>query len=102
MDASVPLGARVSGGIDPYIKCVDPRGAHRGRRRVRAVPGHGLEERANLALGVWLAIFPWGLRFIGLVAAMCSAVIARVVLAVLALWTLGTDKDIGGEWSPAS
>jgi SPW repeat len=60
------------------------------------------EEWANLVLGVWLVISPWMLGFSGLVAAMWNAVIVGAVVAVLALWALGTDKDIGGWWSPAT
>ena len=60
------------------------------------------EEWANVVLGVWLVISPWVLGFSGLGAAMWNAVIVGIVVAVLALWTLGTDKDIGGWWSPAT
>ena len=60
------------------------------------------EEWANAALGVWLVISPWVLGFSALAAAMWNAVIIGVVIAALALWTLGTDKDIGGWWSPAT
>lgn len=60
------------------------------------------EEWANVVLGVWLVISPWVLGFSGLGAAMWNAVIVGIVVAALALWTLGTDKDIGGWWSPAT
>ncbi len=60
------------------------------------------EEWANVALGVWLAISPWVLGFSATVPAMWNAVIIGVVMAALALWTLGTDKDIGGWWSHAT
>lgn len=60
------------------------------------------EEWGNLVLGIWLAISPWVLGFAGLVAAMWNAVIVGLVVAVLALWALGTDKDIGGWWSAAT
>jgi hypothetical protein len=60
------------------------------------------EEWVNLALGVWLVISPWLVGFSDLVAAMWNAVIVGAVVAVLALWALGTDKDIGGWWSPAT
>jgi hypothetical protein len=60
------------------------------------------EEWANLVLGVWLAISPWVVGFSGLVAAMWNAAIAGAVVAVLALWVLATDKDIGGWLSPAT
>ncbi|HWQ40317.1 MAG TPA: SPW repeat protein [Burkholderiales bacterium] len=60
------------------------------------------EEWLNAAFGVWLAISPWVLGFSALASATANAVIVGVVVAVLALWTLGTDKDIGGWWSPAT
>jgi len=60
------------------------------------------EEWANVVFGVWLVISPWILGFSGLGAAMWNAVIVGAVVAVLALWALGTDKDIGGWWSPAT
>lgn len=60
------------------------------------------EEWVNLALGVWLVISPWILGFSGLATAMWNAVIVGAVVAVLALWAAGTDKDIGGWWSPAT
>ena len=58
------------------------------------------EEWTNVVLGVWLAISPWVLGFSSHFAAMVNAVIVGVVVAALALWALGTDKDIGGWWSP--
>ena len=51
-------------------------------------------------LGVWLAISPWLLGFNGFGAAMWNVLIVGIVVAVLALWTLGTDKDIGGGARP--
>jgi hypothetical protein len=33
---------------------------------------------------------------------MWNAVIVGAVIAVLAIWALSTDKDIGGWWSPAT
>src|ERR1700741_1314839 len=60
------------------------------------------QEWANVALGVWLVISPWIVGFSGLVAALWNAVIVGAVIAVLALWALATDKDIGGWWSPAT
>jgi len=60
------------------------------------------EEWANVVLGVWLLISPWVLGFTALTAAMWNAVIIGIVVTVLALWALGTDKDIGGWWSHAT
>ena len=60
------------------------------------------EEWANVALGIWLLISPWVLGFSSMMAAMWNAVIVGIVVAALALWALGTDKDIGGWWSHAT
>lgn len=60
------------------------------------------QEWANATLGIWLVASPWILGFAGLAAAMWNAVIVGAVIAVLALWTLGTDQDIGGWWSHAT
>ena len=60
------------------------------------------EEWVNVAFGVWLLVSPWILGFSGIAAAMTNAVIVGIVVAALALWALGTDKDIGGWWSPAT
>jgi hypothetical protein len=34
--------------------------------------------------------------------ATSNAVLVGAVTAVLALWALGSDKDIGGWWNPAT
>jgi hypothetical protein len=60
------------------------------------------QEWVNAALGIWLVISPWALGFAGLAAAMWNAVIVGAVIAVLAVWALSTDRDIGGWWSPAT
>ncbi len=60
------------------------------------------EEWLSVAFGAWLAISPWVLGFSNLTMAMRNAVIVGIVVAVLALWALGTDKDIGGWWSEAT
>ena len=57
------------------------------------------EEWFSVALGLWLVASPWILGFSGVAAAMWSAVIVGLVVAVLALWALGTDREIGGWWS---
>lgn len=59
------------------------------------------EEWANVAFGAWLVISPWILGFSGHSTAMLNAVVAGAVVLVLALWALGSDKDIGGWWNPA-
>ena len=60
------------------------------------------EEWGNIAFGVWLVISPWILGFSALQSALSNAVIVGVLVALLALWALATDKDIGGWWSPAT
>lgn len=57
------------------------------------------EEWLNFLLGIWLVISPWAVGFSGVAAATSNAVIIGVVVAVLAIWALGTDRDIGGWWS---
>jgi hypothetical protein len=59
------------------------------------------QEWANVVFGLWLIVSPWVLGFAGLQAAMVNAVIVGVVVAALAIWALGTDRDIGGWFSPA-
>ncbi|MCS6945356.1 MAG: SPW repeat protein [Sutterellaceae bacterium] len=59
------------------------------------------QQWANVAFGLWLIVSPWLLGFGGVAAALYNAVIVGLVVAVLALWALGTDRDIGGWWRPA-
>ncbi|HEX7054981.1 MAG TPA: SPW repeat protein [Burkholderiales bacterium] len=59
------------------------------------------QEWANVVLGAWLIVSPWVLGFAGLQAAMLNAVIVGALVVVLAIWALGTDRDIGGWFSPA-
>ena len=54
------------------------------------------EEWIECALGVWLVISPWVLGFSTMRDPMLSTVISGIVVAVLALWTLTTDKDYSG------
>jgi len=56
------------------------------------------EEWGNVVLGLWLLISPWVLSFSSIRSAMSNAVIVGIVVAILALWALGTDKSIGGWW----
>ena len=60
------------------------------------------QDPLNLILGIWMIISPWLLGFSNLSTAMSNAVIIGIAVAALALWALGTDKDIGGWWSPAT
>lgn len=59
------------------------------------------EEWTHVVLGAWLVVSPWLLGFAGVAAAMWSAVVIGLAVAVLALWVLGTDKDLGGWWRAA-
>lgn len=54
------------------------------------------EEWTECVLGLWLVVSPWALGFSGQAQAMVSAVATGVVIALLALWTLATDKDYNG------
>ena len=60
------------------------------------------QEWANAVLGLWLVASPWALGFAAIAAALWNAVVVGVVVAALALWALGTDRDIGGWWRPAT
>ncbi|HXD39709.1 MAG TPA: SPW repeat protein [Ramlibacter sp.] len=51
------------------------------------------EEWTETALGAWLAMSPWVLGFNALQTATGAAVASGVVVMVLALWVLATDKD---------
>lgn len=59
------------------------------------------QEWASVLFGAWLIISPWVLGFSALTAAMLNAVVVGIVVGALALWALGTDRDIGGWFSPA-
>jgi predicted MFS family arabinose efflux permease len=54
------------------------------------------EEWTELALGLWLIASPWVLGFSAQAQVMQTAVATGIVVAILALWTLATDKDYGG------
>jgi hypothetical protein len=58
------------------------------------------EEWANVVFGGWLVVSPWFLGFSDLFVVMLNTVIVGAIVAAMALWALGTDKDIGGWWSP--
>jgi len=51
------------------------------------------EEWTETVFGLWLIVSPWALGFSANADARRAAVVAGVVVAVLALWTLATDKD---------
>jgi hypothetical protein len=54
------------------------------------------EEWTEGALGLWMMVSPWVLGFAALQAAMLNAVVCGVVVLLLALWVLTTDRDYGG------
>ena len=56
------------------------------------------EEWTEAVLGLWLIASPWVLGFSNLTNAMRTAVVTGVAIAVLALWTLATDKDYSAGW----
>jgi hypothetical protein len=53
------------------------------------------EEWTEAALGLWLAISPWVLKFTQLEAAKGTALVTGLAVLVLALWVLFSDKDYG-------
>jgi xanthine/uracil permease len=60
------------------------------------------EEWSELVLGLWLIASPWVLAFSGNQDARVNAVIVGLIVAVLALWVLVTDKDYSGWWRNAA
>ena len=62
------------------------------------------EEWTSVAMGVWLMVSPWILGFSAVTMAMWNAVAVGLIVAVLALWVIGTDKQIrgGGWWHPVT
>jgi hypothetical protein len=54
------------------------------------------EEWTEVVLGLWLAVSPWVLGFNTLPNATVSTAVTGVVVVVLALWVLATDKDFVG------
>lgn len=57
------------------------------------------EEWTEGILGLWMVVSPWLLSFQTVQPAMVNAVASGLVVMVLALWVLGTDKDYGGWWA---
>ena len=51
------------------------------------------EEWTEVILGLWLIVSPWALAFGSDRLARNAAVCTGIVVALLALWTLATDKD---------
>lgn len=53
------------------------------------------EEWSELVLGLWLIASPWVLSFSTMREPRVNAVIVGLIVAILALWVLLTDKDYG-------
>lgn len=53
------------------------------------------EEWTEAALGLWMVLAPWTLGFTQHQMAMLVAALGGLVVVVLALWTLATDRDFG-------
>ena len=51
------------------------------------------EEWTEAILGLWMIMSPWVLGFSHVQAAMYVAVGAGLIVVLLALWTIATDKD---------
>ncbi len=51
------------------------------------------EEWTETAIGLWLIAAPWALGFSANLPAMRASAVTGVVVAVLALWVLATDKE---------
>jgi hypothetical protein len=56
------------------------------------------EEWTEVGLGLWLIAAPWVLGFFDVPAARLSALGGGLLIVVLALWTLATDKDYRASW----
>ena len=56
------------------------------------------EEWTELVLGLWLIASPWVLSFSTMREPRVNAVIVGLIVAILALWVLLTDKDYGAWW----
>ncbi len=58
------------------------------------------EEWSELVLGLWMIASPWVLSYQAVVDARANAVIVGLIVAILALWVLLTDRDYGA-WRKA-
>ena len=52
------------------------------------------EEGSNMALGVWMIVSPWVLKFAADKPVMMNAVIVGVLVTALAAWAMMRDKDV--------
>jgi len=51
------------------------------------------EEAVNIALGVWLVVSPWALRFSDQANVRLNAVIVGLLVMALAIWAMVLDPD---------
>ena len=51
------------------------------------------EEWTEAILGLWMVISPWALAFSHVREAMYAAVAVGLIVVLLALWTLATDRE---------
>ena len=51
------------------------------------------EEWTEAILGLWMVISPWALAYSHVKAAMYAAVAVGLIVVLLALWTLATDRE---------
>jgi len=54
------------------------------------------EEWSELVIGLWLLGSPWILEFKDVQPAFQNAIGCGILVTVLAIWVLGTDRDLGG------
>jgi hypothetical protein len=52
------------------------------------------EEWSEAILGLWMIVSPWLLKFSSVHVARNNAVITGIIVLVLALWVLLSDKDL--------
>ena len=57
------------------------------------------EEWIEVVLGTWLVASPWILGFAPTLLALQTAAFIGVLVVVMALWVLATDRDYAGWWS---
>ncbi|WP_167772989.1 SPW repeat protein [Ramlibacter humi] len=55
------------------------------------------EEWVNLALGIWMVVSPWVLRYSGNVSARDDAMAAGIVAVVLTVWSLVLTHELDRE-----
>lgn len=55
------------------------------------------QDGTNAALGLWLMVSPWALGFAAHATARTNSIVVGVLVAVLALWAMVVDTDLG-KW----